>query len=245
MLIFLKQDAHLIGHYLLLRHFKAQVGFAPGFKPIGQSSANQMMAQSHQSPTPSTAQSSGVKRSQESEESNAKIAEKKAKIAKFGLKFQSAGTLVTVNDGNKRTLSSKRLSSNWSEDAGDVQAATRFEMLPHSSSQGAEEIKKNPVSTGGRGSREEKSETTFSTVSEQRTQGGGSDQKFSFGFHKKQPTSSQGKAVGKNPPPLMSRQRELTMSQAFGDESDEDDDKTGLAQLPIRRPPRFKFNIGK
>ena len=208
-----------------------------------------MTAQSHQSTTPSTAQSSGVKRSQESEESNAKIAEKKAKIARFGLKFQSAGTLVTVNDGHKRmSLSSEGLSSSLSEDPGNVQAATRFEMRPHSVSQGAEEIKKNldnVVSTGGRGSHKEKSETRFSTVSEQGTRDGGSDQKFSFGFHKKQPTSSQGKVVGKNPPPLMSRQRELTMSRAFGDESDEEDEKTGLAQLPIRRPPRFKFNIGK
>lgn len=230
---------------MLPRHFKAQGGFAPAFKPIGQSSTNQMTAQSHHSTTPSTAQSSGVKRSQESEESNAKIAEKKAKIAKFGLKFQSAGTLVTVNDGNKRmSLSSKGLSSSLSEDTRDVQSATRFEMLPHS--QVAEEIEKKQyvVSTGGRGSsgrgNHEKSEPGFS---EQGTQDGGSDQKFSFGFHKKQPTSSHGKTAGKNPPPLMSRQRELTMSRAFGD--DEEDEETGLAQLPIRRPPRFKFNIGK
>lgn len=232
---------------MLPRHFKAQGGFAPAFKPIGQSSTNQMTAQSHHSTTPSIAQSSGVKRSQESEESNAKIAEKKAKIAKFGLKFQSAGTLVTVNDGNKRmSLSSKGLSSSLSEDTRDVQSATRFEMLPHSAPQVAEEIKKKQhvVGTGGRGSSgcgsHEKPEPGFS---EQGTQDGGSDQKFSFGFHKKQPTSSHGKTVGKNPPPLMSRQRELTMSRAFGD--DEEDEETGLAQLPIRRPPRFKFNIGK
>ena len=205
-----------------------------------------MIAQSHHSTTPSTAQSSGVKRSQESEESNAKIAEKKAKIAKFGLKFQSAGTLVTVNDEKKRmSLSSKGLSSSSSL-TGDVQSVTRFEMLPHSASQVAEEIEKksHAVSTGGRGSSgrgsHEKSEPGFS---EQGTQDGGSDQKFSFGFHKKQPTSLHGKAAGKNPPPLMSRQRELTMSRAFGD--DEEDEETGLAQLPIRRPPRFKFNIGK
>ena len=180
-------------------------------------------------------------------ESNAKIAEKKAKIAKFGLKFQSAGTLVTVNDGNKRmSFASKGLPSSLSGDTGDVQSATRFEMLPHSASQVVEEIKKKPhaVSTGGRGSsgrgsHEEKPETGFSE------QDGSSDEKFSFGFHKKQPTPSHGKTAGKNPPPLMSRQRELTMSRAFGDESDEEDEQTGLAQLPIRKPPRFKFNIGK
>ena len=197
-----------------------------------------MTAQSHHSTTPSTAQSSGVKRSQESEESSAKIAEKKAKIAKFGLKFQSAGTLVTVNDEKKRmSLSSKGLASS---STGDVEAVTRFEMLPPNASQVAEEIEKKPhVVSGGRGSHE-KSQPGFS---EQGTQDGGSDQKFSFGFHKKQPTSLHGKTAGKNPPPLMSRQRELTMSRAFGD--DEEDEETGLAQLPIRRPPRFKFNIGK
>ena len=215
---------------MLLRHFKAQGGFAPAFKPIGQSSTNQMTAQSHHSTTPSTTQSSGVKRSQESEDSNAKIAEKKAKIAKFGLKFQSAGTLVTVNDGSKRmSLSSKGLSSSSSEDTGDVQSATRFEMLPHSAPQVAEEIKKKQhvVGTGGRGSSgcgssgrgsHEKPEPGFS---EQGTQDGGSDQKFSFGFHKNQPTSSPGKTAGKNPTPLMSRQRELTMSRAFGDDEED------------------------
>ena len=196
-----------------------------------------MSAQSHHSPTPSTAQSSGVKRSQESEESSAKIAEKKAKIAKFGLKFQSAGTLVTVNDEKKRmSLSSKGLASS---STGDVQSVTRFEMLPPNASQVAEEIKKPHVVSGGRGSHE-KSQLGFS---EQGTQDGGSDQKFSFGFHKKQPTSLHGKTAGKNPPPLMSRQRKLTMSRAFGD--DEEDEETGLTQLPTCRPPRFKFNIGK
>ena len=150
-------------------------------------------------------------------------------------------------------MSSKGLSSSLSGDTGDVQSATRFEMLPHSASQVAEEIKKkHVVGTGGggssgrgssgHGSHEEKPETGFSELG---TQDGSSDQKFSFGFHKKQPTPSHGKTAGKNPPPLMSRQRELTMSRAFGDESDEEDEQTGLAQLPIRKPPRFKFNIGK
>ena len=69
-----------------------------------------------------------------------------------------------------------------------------------------------------------------SRTSEQSVKDGSSDQRFSFGFQKKQPTSAPSKAPGKHPPPLMSRQRELTMSRVFGGESDEEED-AGLAQL--------------
>ena len=52
----------------------------------------------------------------------------------------------------------------------------------------------------------------------------------------------------KGPPPkLMSRQRELTLEQAFGAESDDEDDSLAtLHQLTVRsQPKKFRFNIRK
>ena len=50
--------------------------------------------------------------------------------------------------------------------------------------------------------------------------------------------------VRKGPPPkLMSRQRELTLQGAFDSDSEEEDNS--IAQLPIKAPPKFRFNIRK
>ena len=222
----------------VISHRISQKGFAPAFKPIGHSSTN-WVAAPQQGATPTS--TSGVKRSQESD-SRVKIAEKKAKIAKFGLKFQSAGTLVTVGDKSRMT-SSKAPAASYRPsdgDSDDIHPPSRFGMLSSSGSSGSSSQYGGGVSSYDK--RLEFSDT--SRTSEQSVKDGSSDQRFSFGFQKKQPTSVPSKAPGKHPPPLMSRQRELTMSRVFGGESDEEED-AGLAQLPIRKPTRFKFNIGK
>lgn len=271
----------IFSYHCLLRRKKGGGGFAPAFKPIGQSSSSIQeqtgfgewtMVGASYSPvaTPTGIQlQGGVKRSKESEESQAKIAAKKARLAKFGLKFQSAGTLVTIGEQLGR-------------DSSIYRTPAVIQRL------------------GGGGNKDKESDgekvDTKSSISE-RTQaaenvkcsqssGSGSEKKLSFGFQKKtlskfqqgaksdavdsikmlpkgvytstweKPGSSREKSEvddktdeeRKGPPPkLMSRQRELTLERAFGAESDDEDDSIAtLHQLTVRaQPKKFRFNIRK
>lgn len=238
----------LLKQLVCISYRNSQRGFAPAFKPIGDGSTNWVAAVPQQGATPTTA--SGVKRSKESEDSSAKIAEKKAKIAKFGLKFQSAGTLVTVGDKSKMTSFKTSAASYQAPDVDSYNShpPPGLEMLSRSA---VGSIGSFSQYSGGASSCDKKQgheeKLEFSDTSrnfEQSVKDGSFDQRFSFGFQKKQQNSVPSKAPGKHPPPLMSRQRELTMSGVFGGDSDEEED-AGLAQLPIRKPLRFKFNIGK
>lgn len=161
----------------------------------------------------------------EAEESQAKIAAKKAKLSKFGLKFESAGTLTSITDQLGTTISTykppaliQRLTAKeWIKDTSsdtkkisfDIQSTTTAKSLP-------------PTATGAQ-------DKQYTSV--WMTPGDG-----------KQEVSS--KPVTKGPPPkLMSRQRELNMEKAFGaDSSDEDE----LTSVPIiRGPAKFKFKLSK
>lgn len=254
-------------------------GFAPAFKPIGQANAQTGLGEwttvgssfTVATPAPAKPMTTGVKRSKESEESQAKIAEKKARLAKFGLKFQSAGTLVTIGEQLGRDSSIYRTPAVIQRLGGSDGNDTRE--VDSSSSQSSTSSK-SKTSKLDKGSKESSS---------------GSEKKLSFGFQKsqsklkQQPQLSGGKGnhddVGvaqpkgvytstwekpggsrekiepaqkdeeerKGPPPkLMSRQRELTLERAFGAESDDEDDSLAtLQQLTVRSQPKFRFNIRK
>lgn len=189
---------------------------APGFKPIGGDSTNQSTTIVAKQPeaTP-THQASGFKRLAESE---LKIAEKKARLSKFGLKFQSAGTLVTIGNQMKETKHSPQETQT---------SKTSLES-------------KSDVSQSSTSSRQEEDSTK--TASDEK--------KLSFGFNKnpiaKSSQFGSGGSSQKGPPPLMSRQRELTLSRAFkGDEEEEGNEQGFTHSVLSRPPPKFKFKLGK
>lgn len=225
--------------------------------------------------TPLVVQPQGaVKRSKESEESQAKIAAKKARLEKFGLKFQSAGTLVTIGEQLGR-------------DSSIYRTPAVIQRL-----QGDSKDNDDGEKTDSNSSKSSNSERTQTSKKVRSSEGGGSssDKKLSFGFQKKTlsklPQAQSGVKSGvesggmlpkgvytstwekpggssreksdassdkideerKGPPPkLMSRQRELTLERAFGAESDDEDDSLAtLHQLTVRsQPKKFRFNIRK
>ena len=206
--------------------------------------------------------------SKESEESQAKIAAKKARLAKFGLKFQSAGTLVTIGEQLGRDSSIYRTPAVIQRLGGSEDSNSAGEKV---------------VSSTSKPSNSERTQKVKSTESS----GTSSEKKLSFGFQKKTPSKIQQTPSGnkssvdgagaqpkgvytstwekpgdsreksdasnkadeerKGPPPkLMSRQRELTLERAFGAESDDEDDSLEtLQQLTVRSQPKFRFNIRK
>lgn len=244
-------------------------GFAPAFKPIGQTNVQSGFGEWTTVRTSFSVAATptadlvkiGIKRSKESEESQAKIAEKKAKLAKFGLKFQSAGTLVTIGEQLGRESSIYRTPAVIQRlGANDDDSSTH--KVESSNSKGAQ------MSLKVKGERENNS---------------GSEKKLSFGFQKSQSKLKQPQLLSSNtgtmlpkgvytstwekpgdsqekreqalkdegerkgpPPKLMSRQRELTLERAFGEESDDEDDSLAtLQKLTVRSQPKFRFNIKK
>lgn len=270
----------MFSNHCLLRRTKGG-GFAPAFKPISQQSASSVTgfgewttvgtSYSSSMATPTLVQpQGGVKRSKESEESQAKIAAKKARLAKFGLKFQSAGTLVTIGEQLGR-------------DSSIYRTPAVIQRLGGGSVEKNSDGEKKMESTPNQSSRSEK---TLISESTRNSEGSGtsSEKKLSFGFQKKTlPKFQQGGKISgvdsggmlpkgvytstwekpgtsreksepkpdeerKGPPPkLMSRQRELTLERAFGAESDDEDDSLAtLDQLTVRsQPKKFRFNIRK
>lgn len=181
--------------------------------------------------------------SAERAESHAKIEAKKLKLAKFGLKFQSAGTLTSITD-----------------ELGSVSSTYRSPAIVRRL-------------TGGNRERDEDkslSEYRLSSFSNDTCSSG--DSKFLFGFNKTKLTTLKPVAFEskdqtytsvwnslqpgsqirdthvedrlKGPPPLMSRQRELNLEKAFSEESSDDDDVV-QKRFVKRAPTKFKFNIRK
>lgn len=247
---------------------KSKGGFAPAFKPIGQSS--QTASSTSASTTTSDSTKAGVKRSQESVESQAKIAQKKAKIAKFGLKFQSAGTLVTIGEQLGRQSAIRQPPPATKE---KVESGEQKHISGHSS---------NSRSDRKDGTRVDSARPTpqqaISLIPAQfSSNSASSEKKLSFGFNKKSSSFVSSKTVddkrvtkegsytstwkttsstfeaakqiqsgtgGKGPPPkLMSRQRELHLQGAFDSDSDEEDNS--LTKLPVKAAPKFRFNLRK
>ena len=198
----------------------------------------------------------GVKRSKESEESQAKIAEKKAKLAKFGLKFQSAGTLVTIGEQLGRESSIYRTPA-VIERLGGTEPSSNS-----SNSRASKEVGKETRKEESAGGSEKKLSFAFqkssSKVKSAQTLSGARTNVDSVGTRQGVYTSTWDKPgtsrekikdeeEPKGPPPkLMSRQRELTLERAFGADSDDEDDSLAtLEQLAVRSQPKFRFNIRK
>ena len=210
---------------------RTQGGFAPAFRPIGDSTGQSKTAVP-EARLSSSLKSQGVKRASDSE-SSLKVAEKKARIAKFGLKFQSAGTLITVPDGPRQMVT--RPSSYAPPPLpGESPPRSPAAAPPPSPPKAVRGWEKHPG--------EERLETQGEERTKPQGSSGGSSGKLSFGFSKKQP-----KPPPPGPPPLMSKSKHrLALARAFGEDSDEEGEGGGaLAKLPIIRPPRFKFNINK
>lgn len=251
-------------------------GFTPAFKPIGQTNTQTGLGEwttvrtSFTVATPVTANSTkiGFKRSKESEESQAKIAEKKARLAKFGLKFQSAGTLVTIGDQLGRDSSIyrtpaviQRLGGAENNNIGKDSRVSNSSQTTNPSEPQTDEHKKGHKE-GSSGSEKKLSfgfQKSQSKVKQQQSGGrgfhndvGGTQSKGVYTSTWEKLGSSREKSQKdeeerKGPPPkLMSRQRELTLEQAFSAESDDEDDSlTTLQQLAVRSQPKFRFNIKK
>ena len=202
-------------------------GFAPAFKPIGDPGDQSRTPVPEAGPSLGV-KSQGVKRASDSE-SSLKVAEKKARIAKFGLKFQSAGTLVTVADGPQKMITQPSIYAP--------------PPLPGESPPRSPDTPPPPSPPKGfRGSEKHPGKETQGVGWAKDPQG--SSGKLSFGFSKK-----QSKPPPPGPPPLMSKSKHrLVLAQAFGEDSDEEEGGgalESLAKLPIRHPPSFKFNFKK
>lgn len=159
----------------------------------------------------------------EAEESQAKIAAKKAKLGKFGLKFQSAGTLTSIIDqlGTTTTIYKppaiiQRLMEGTKESNKDTSDTKKISFG----------IQQFTATKSLSTSTQDKQYTSVWTMP---------------GDGKEDPCS---KPVTKGPPPkLMSRQRELNMEKAFGGDSSDEDE---LTLVPIKRgPAKFKFKLSK
>ena len=216
----------------------------------------------------------GIKRSKESEESQAKIAAKKARLAKFGLKFQSAGTLVTIGEQLGRDSSIYRTPAviqrlqGGSEDKNDAGEKVDSNSSKSSNSERTQTSEKVKTSEGNSTSSEKKlsfgfQKKTLSKLPQAQSgvksgvDSGGMLPKGVYTSTWEKPGSSREKSdtsldkideERKGPPPkLMSRQRELTLERAFGAESDDEDDSLAtLHQLTVRsQPKKFRFNIRK
>lgn len=170
------------------------------------------------------------------------MSSKKSHIAKYGLKFQSAGNLVTVGDKVQMEEGDKR-GRGYRDSVKEVSSQSR--LLP------SEERRAPHVPR--------KSWADKYRVDTMDDHLGGP--KLSFGFSKIKKSqhppqgadpqgegppeqSEEGSAPG--PPPLMSRQREL-MTKAFGGDSDSDGEGEGaeLVKMAVRGTPRFMFQIKK
>lgn len=100
-------------------------GKTPSFKPIGTGRSSSASPTVSDSSTVAIATALRKRSSQEIAESEKKIAEKKARLAKYGVKFQSAGHLATIGSNKPSSLSSYQSSLlNSVSDQGPVSMTT-------------------------------------------------------------------------------------------------------------------------
>lgn len=159
-----------------------------------------------------------------------KVADKIKKLAKFGLKFQSAGTLISI--GDSRIERDTPLCKNVMPMTGEQQQEKRAPV---------EERRSRKVKIGGV-IIDVDQKASYTTMWEKAGEGGKKDDTMPL-------PSSQDKA----PPPLMSRQRELIMEKAANlkkdDDDDDDDDVDFTAKKQkkdiIKKPVAFTFKITK
>ena len=100
-------------------------GKTPSFKPIGAGRSSSASPTVSDSSTAAIATALRKRSSEEIAKSEKKIAEKKARLAKYGVKFQSAGHLATISSSEPSSLSSYQSSIlNSVSDQGPVSMTT-------------------------------------------------------------------------------------------------------------------------
>ena len=151
-----------------------------------------------------------------------KVADKKQKLAKFGMKFQSAGTLISIGDNmiERDTPLCKDITpivQEWQEEmeGREVQRESR-----------KVKIGGVTIDVGQKAS--------YTTMWEKAGEGG-----------KKNNAAPLPSSLDKAPPPLMSRQRELIMEKAADLDNSDDEDADFTAKAIVKKPAAFKFKITK
>jgi hypothetical protein len=89
-------------------HQRKEGGDGPGFRPIGAQRNKGSVQPINSSQESHVAIASALRKraAEEIVESEKKIADKKARLAKYGVKFQSAGVLATISDKDRPSMSS-------------------------------------------------------------------------------------------------------------------------------------------
>lgn len=182
----------------------------PGFKPIG-GGVSESIGHAF-----STSVITGIKRSATTAGSGGsstdKLTEKKSKLAKFGLKFQSAGTLMSIGEQiGKDTPIQKDMPIS-------SHAMPTSHLTTESNSSSTRRLAKY---------------TTAKWDKE-----GDFEKRCKLAEEKEHAIR-----VEKAPPPLKSRQRELIMEN-YADGSEEEEEFELTAKSIIKKPTKFKFNLG-
>ncbi len=214
-------SAQDFNHFSPIRRIKG--GFSPGFKPIGESSGG-CVASLRDDPMDSAPGSkSGTKSGAEDSGSGGKIADKKMKLAKFGMKFQSAGTLISIGDNRieKDTPLCKDTTPILQEHQ-KVLHNVKGQKVPRE------------VKIGGVTIDVGQNKASYTSMWEKAGEGGKKSNAFPL------PSS-----LNKAPPPLMSRQRELIMEKAVDVNNLDDEDTDFTAKAIVKKSTGFKFKIAK
>lgn len=134
-----------------------------------------------------------------------KLSEKKAKLSKYGMKFQSAGTLVSIETDAPLI---KKITPTVETTQADQEMTARLE----------------------------KKKASYTTKLWEREGATARREKAKPSAHE----------VEKAPPPLMSRQRELTMEKYAEREPGSDEEEPDFTtKAIIKKPTKLKFKIGK
>ena len=151
-----------------------------------------------------------------------KVSQKKMKLAKFGLKFQSAGTLISIGDNRIE------------KDTPLCQDATPI--LKEREEEGRAQVTRRDgrqVKIGGVVIDVGK-KASYTSLWEKAGEGA-----------KKANAAPLPSSLDQAPPPLMSRQRELIMEKAADRENSDDEETDFTAKIIVKKPATFKFKIGK
>ena len=181
-------------------HRKRQGSFTPGFKPIGNEGAGTSTWSSIVGRT-----TSGT----EKMASQDKLSDKKTKMSKYGMKFQSAGTLVSIEKDTPLIKKTTPTPTPTVEPTQQDRDRTAFL---------------------------EKKKASYTTKLWERAGEAA----------KREQAKPAAPEVEKAPPPLMSRQRELTMEKYAEREPGSDDEEPDFTvKAIIKKPQKLKFKIGK
>lgn len=210
---------------MMARQYKKRVkgGPPPAFKPIGEpASITDILSSKPSSSRSSTAggrDGNATKRPAQDQKSQEKIDEKKMKLAKFGMKFQSAGTLISIGDDRI-------------EKDTPILKNAELEVLEERVEPEAKDSKVDKV---------DKVESRRKALLEEKK--AAYTTKWEKAGTSKAPVFPTPAPMDSAPPPVMSRQRELMEKYAENTSEDEEPDFT--SKTIIKKAPTFKFKISK